>query len=105
MCGRRFGKGFVVHHIRYAGEGDHYTAFPRDSAEYAEHILAAVRDRRCDFALLCARHHRMVEMLKGMGPDKFEAMVQIVIASRRPADLIAVERQTPGWQRQYLLDD
>ena len=35
-----------------------------------------------DFALLCPKHHRMVEMLKGMDHAKFDSMVRIVIASR-----------------------
>lgn len=85
VCRRKFGKGFLIHHIRYSGAGDHYASFDKDSPEYAEHVLAEVTRRPRDFAVLCNSHHRMVEMLKGMHPGKFEAMVVIVRASRPPA--------------------
>lgn len=104
VCGKKFGKWFVVHHVRYEGPHDTYRDYPARSPEYAQYILDEVCRRPSDFALLCRDHHRMVEMLKGMDIARFEAMVDIVTRSRPPEDQPAGERQTlhlPGTRRVY----
>lgn len=81
VCHRRFGKGFAFHHKLYCTGEKKYSDFMTNYF-YQKYILDIIEKRPGDFALLCQNHHRAVEILKVMKPDRFERFVNLVVESR-----------------------
>ena len=74
VCGKKYGKGFAIHHIRYVKGEKTYKSF-LTSESYHEYLADKIRTRREDFALLCAKHHHIVERLKLYKPENLERIV------------------------------
>ena len=60
---RRPGKAFTVHHLAYEADDKTYKDFGSSTKKYWEYLLPIIKDDNTRFMLLCAKHHRVVEML------------------------------------------
>lgn len=74
ICHKKFGKGFVFHHLYYSGDEPDFKA---DKYSYYAHVFKQVRDRPQQFALLCHAHHYFVEWAKRISDDKFRRFVRL----------------------------
>ena len=81
VCNSKFSRYFVFHHKRYHDKELTYRDF-KSSIDYNNYILKIVKKRPDDFALLCRKHHRTVEILKQFSPYRFERVVRLVRESR-----------------------
>lgn len=81
VCNRPFGKGFSFHHIWYKETDKKYSDF-KNNDSYNQYVLPIVNSEPERFALLCIRHHKMVEILKALKEDKFFRLINLVNHSR-----------------------
>ena len=81
VCHRKFGKYFVFHHKRYITGDKIYSDF-KDTYAYNEYVLPVIKKDPNRFALLCKKHHKVVEMLKMFRADNFERLIKVAIESR-----------------------
>src|SRR5438093_13473387 len=63
VCGRRYGRGFTYHHLKYVFGEYTYRDFP-DTVKYNLYILPIVEKHPERFLLLCKKHHTAVTRLK-----------------------------------------
>ena len=80
VCGKKYRKGFVFHHIKYdkASYRDFKTA--DDYTRFVNNEVAHSPER---FALLCRGHHHAVEQLKRYSQEKFDNLMLLTLESRR----------------------
>jgi len=81
VCHKRWAKGFTFHHLFYRKRDRKYSDFPNSEA-YNEYVLNVVRTEPDRFAILCIKHHRLVEILKSMKDEKLENLINVVLDSR-----------------------
>lgn len=81
VCHKKFGKYFVFHHKRYINGDKIYSDF-KDSWSYNEYVLPVIKKDPHRFALLCKKHHKLVEMMKMFKPENFERLVKVVRESK-----------------------
>ncbi len=81
VCNSKFSRYFVFHHKRYYDKELTYRDF-KSSIDYNNYILKIIKKRPQDFALLCRKHHRTIEILKQFSPYRFERIVHLVRESR-----------------------
>ena len=81
VCNSKFSRYFVFHHKQYDVDELTYRNF-KNSIDYNNYILKIIQKRPKDFALLCRKHHRTVEILKQFTPYRFERVVTLVRESR-----------------------
>lgn len=81
VCHRKFGKYFVFHHKTYINGDKIYSDF-KDTYAYNEYVLPVIRNDPNRFALLCKKHHKVVEMLKMFKPENFDRLVKVVKESK-----------------------
>ena len=77
ICHKRFGKGFVYHHVNYFDNGTVYS-----DKEYHDKIYIEIQKNPENFMLLCKKDHFILEMLKRMNPKRFNRLVKAVRRSR-----------------------
>jgi len=87
VCAKKFGKAFHFHHITYRqGEKTHKDFKASKSIKnwiaYNKYILPIIKQHLCEFALLCQKHHRFVEMLITLSAEKFENLIKLAKRSR-----------------------
>ena len=88
LDGQRPRKGFQVHHIFYADKTPRHSEYV-DRTAYAEAmvnyaICLSTEQRVSQLAVLCKRHHYLVEMLAAFPSDAAAAMVHL---ARRTAEM------------------
>ena len=76
-CHKKFGKGFLYHHVNYYENGVVYS-----DKEYHEKIYDEIKAKPQDFMLLCTKCHYILEMLKRMNKERFNRIVRAVRRSR-----------------------
>ena len=81
VCHRKFGKYFVFHHIRYLDSDKIYSDFS-DTFAYNEYVLPIIKKDPNRFALLCKKHHKVVEMLKMFKKENYERLIRVTNESR-----------------------
>lgn len=81
VCKKKFGKGFTFHHKKYYTHEKTYKDF-KNANRYQFYILPIIKKRPRDFALLCYKHHYMVERLKRFNKDNFKRLVKVVEDSK-----------------------
>ncbi len=81
ICHKTFQKYFVWHHIAYRNGAKKYDDFP-SYAKYQAYIIPYIKAHMNDFVLLCAAHHRMVELFKMTHQDRWNRLVDLVDHSR-----------------------
>ena len=77
ICHKKFGKGFLFHHIRYV-EGERTHSDFKDSDTYNEYLCPIIEGRPKGFLLLCRNHHHILEWLKRLLPDKRQRLYRAV---------------------------
>ncbi len=87
VCERKFGKGFHFHHKKYTkGEKTHkdfdVSASIKNWIQYNVYILPIIESKPKNYALLCNKHHKLVEILKQFKSERFENLVKIVRESK-----------------------
>ena len=82
VCHRPYKKkrGFTFHHKRY--QKVVYSDYPNRNA-YLTALFDEIADRPEDFALLCRRHHHVIEQLKRYSQEKFDNLMLLTLESRR----------------------
>ena len=80
ICGKRYGKNFQFHHIRYREGNKTYRDFHSNTA-YQSYILPIIHDNPWDFELLCHKHHYLLEQLKRFKPERLERLFDVVMRS------------------------
>ena len=89
VCLKEFGKSFHFHHIGYREGEKKYKDFKDHSSQqqnwidYTKYILPIIRKYPKEFALLCQKHHKFVEMLIKLKDDKFEKLIELATRSRK----------------------
>lgn len=89
VCIKKFGKGFHFHHISYREEEKTYKDFKdhlnqqQNWIDYTKYVLPIIRKYPDEFALLCQKHHKFVEMLIKLKDDKFEKLIDLARRSRK----------------------
>ena len=73
VCGKRYGKNFQFHHVRYRAGNKTYRDF-RTNVSYQSYILPIIHDTPWDFELLCHKHRYLVEILKKFKPERLEKL-------------------------------
>ena len=81
VCNTKFSKYFVFHHKKYDKDELTYRDF-KNSVDYNNYILKIIKKKPADFALLCRKHHRTIEILKRFSPYRFERIAELVRESR-----------------------
>lgn len=81
VCHRKYGKYFVFHHKRYITGDKIYSDFKHTHA-YNEYVLPIIKKDPNRFALLCKKHHKVVEMLKMFKDENFERLIKVTKESR-----------------------
>ena len=81
VCHRKYGKYFVFHHKWYLDSDKIYSDFKHTYA-YNEYVLPIVKKDPNRFALLCKKHHKVVEILKMFKKENFERLIRVTKESR-----------------------
>ena len=81
VCHKKFGKYFVFHHIRYV-DGEKIYADFENSVDYNIYLCDSIKEHPQDFALLCNKHHHVLEMLKRFKRDRLGRLLVMVMISR-----------------------
>lgn len=81
VCQKKFGKYFVFHHVRYTDGEKVYSDFD-NSVEYNIYLMDKISEHPEDFALLCNKHHHVVETLKRFNRDRLSRLLVMVMISR-----------------------
>ena len=88
VCGKPIGKAFHFHHVRYRKGEKTYKDFDASKSRknwfaYTNYILPMINQHPTEFALLCQKHHKFVEMLIKLKEDKFEKLIDLAKRSRK----------------------
>lgn len=89
VCSKPFGKAFHFHHVSYREGEKTYKCFKEHSSQqrnwidYTNYILPIIKKYPEEFALLCQKHHKFVEMLIKLKEDKFEKLIELARRSRK----------------------
>lgn len=73
ICKKKFGKRFTFHHKKYYNTEKTYKDF-KNASRYQFYILPIIQKRPEDFALLCFKHHYIVERLKRFKSENLERL-------------------------------
>ncbi len=76
VCGKKYGKNFQFHHIRYREDTKTCRDFTTNVA-YQSYILPIIHDTPWDFELLCNKHHYLIEQLKRFKPERLERLFAV----------------------------
>ena len=79
VCGKKYGKGFAFHHIKY--DKSSYRDF-KTRNEYIEFVNKEVLNAPHRFALLCKGHHHAIEQLKRYRQENFDNLMLLTLESR-----------------------
>ena len=77
VCGKRYGKNFHFHHVRYRADTKTYRDFTTNIS-YQSYILPIIHDAPWDFELLCHKHHYLIEQLKRFKPERRDRLFDVI---------------------------